>query len=95
MENENTCARCGKPCPEGEFMCAECNTLLDEKDGQEKAPGFDLEEILRSKEKPEDAPDEIPATVPVMMSAKEAAGTGSSRRRTGSRSGGKEALHVL
>ena len=33
MDFNNTCIRCGKPCPEGEFMCAACNEWLEQQEG--------------------------------------------------------------
>lgn len=72
MENEYTCARCGKPCPEGEFMCEECSAWLEGHAGTEEVSGFELEEIIRGKE-PQEEPAPIPAAMPAMMPAEEPA----------------------
>ena len=65
MENEYTCARCGKPCPEGEFMCEECSAWLEGHAGTEEVSGFELEEIIRGKE-PQEEPAPIPAAMPAV-----------------------------
>ena len=63
MDFNNTCIRCGKPCPEGEFMCAACNEWLEQQEGlptMEEATAEEAE-VIPAAETVESAAEEAAA----------------------------------
>ena len=63
MDFNNTCIRCGKPCPEGEFMCAACHEWLEQQEGlptMEEATAEEAE-VIPAAETVESAAEEAAA----------------------------------
>ena len=75
MENLNTCIRCGKPCPEGDFMCAACNEWLAQQEGLPTMEETTAEEMeVTAPETETAAPaEELPAAEAIEETAEETA----------------------